>query len=316
MSAQMKKALGYPRTTALACAVILPILILFIMSFFNDGVGIEQNFRKSIVPAKATGWNTSQSLRIVTFNIQDLLFVATKHEERMRGIAVALEKSEPDIVGFQESFSSLHRKILQDKLVEKTSLEYFRYFPSGRVGSGLFIASRFPIEEVFFLRFQHSNPWYKVWEGDFWAGKGAGLARIKLAERQYIDFINTHAQADYGVPANEDVRYKQMTELARFVNDTGAPTIPAIIAGDINCKLEDPDFTVLVDGAKLDRLMRIDSKVDHIFGVTREGYTYETIESISIEETLSSGKDTFALSDHNGYLSEIRITPLAPTRSK
>lgn len=285
------------------------VLYLFVMSFFNGHVGVEQDWSTSVLAETAPLWEEEHTLRVVTFNIQDLLVVAKDHEARMVAIARKLGELNPQVVGFQESFNADHRALLQEALVKHTTMSHFQYYPSGRVGSGLFLASAYPIAEVFFHRFKDSNPWYKVWEGDFWAGKGVGLARLKVGEGQYLDVFNTHAQADYGVPENEKIRYRQMEGLAGFVNGTAVAHIPALLVGDMNCKFEEPEYKMVVERAKLTRLMDIFSKIDHIYGVAREEYEYTVVDSVEIQETVVAGNRSFNLSDHNGYLSEIRIQP-------
>src|SRR5690606_4091093 len=127
-------------------------------------------------------------------------------------IAERLVALDPDIVGFQEAFIAADREVLQAGLAA-SRLQHFQYYASGTVGSGLLIASAFPIREAWFCRFSKSNPWYKFNEGDWWAGKGVALARLELPEGGgFIDFYNTHAQAGYGNPAYKVVRNFQMAE--------------------------------------------------------------------------------------------------------
>src|SRR5690606_22364249 len=142
---------------------------------------------------------------------------------------------DPDIVGFQEAFIARDRAVLQQRLAG-SRLTQFQYYASGSVGSGLFIASAYPIRETWFCRFIDSNPWHKFSEGDWWAGKGVALARIELPVGM-VDFFNTHAQAGYGNPAYDLVREKQMTQLAGFVNDARLRTAPALLVGDMNCRI-------------------------------------------------------------------------------
>ena len=64
---------------------------------------------------------------------------------------------------------------------------HVRDFPSGALGSGLWILSRHPIVEAYFEQFTHNGHWWEFAQGDWWAGKGIGLARIELTTDTYLD---------------------------------------------------------------------------------------------------------------------------------
>ena len=97
----------------------------------------------------------------------------------MRAIGKLLADLQPDLVGIQEAFVSADREILVEQL-RNTRLKYYKYFPSGLVGSGLWILSAFPIQETHFHRFPKNGKLYKIWHGDWWAGKGIALARKRM----------------------------------------------------------------------------------------------------------------------------------------
>ena len=261
------------------------------------------------VPAFAPG--QPLELRVVTFNIQDLPVVARDHAARMRAIAGALSDLDPDLVGFQEAFVPRHRALLQECLTS-SRLRYFRYYPSATVGSGLLVASAHPITGVRFLRFSRSNPWWKLWEGDWWAGKGAALARIALPGGTQIDFYNTHAQADYGNPRYAAIRLSQMRELASFIDGTRRGTVPALLVGDLNSRPADEEFRALIDLAGLERAMTIDSGIDHILLARSAAYRLTVLETRPITARIAVGGRQTGLSDHAGYFSRIRISPAAP----
>ncbi|MCG2661372.1 MAG: hypothetical protein L6437_14135, partial [Kiritimatiellae bacterium] len=207
------------------------------------------------------------------------------------------------------------RNILIERLKKGSRLQYHQYYPSRVVGSGLLISSAFSITERSFLRFKDSNPFYKVTEGDWWAGKGVALAQVKLPDGiGFVDFYNTHAQAGYGNPAYKIVRKNQMTELARFVNRSRTGITPALLVGDMNCKVGRDDFKAAVKGANLLRIMNIDSGVDHIFAVRDSGYAFELLDTTKIEERIHVKRKDTALSDHSGYMSTVRIIPCFNTQ--
>ena len=246
----------------------------------------------------------------MTFNVWGLYYKGRYRSHRIPAIGKALAELNPDLIGLQEAFIEKDRAQILRELAE-VGLTHHQYFPSGLAGSGLLIISRYPIVETFFHRYTKGGKPHKVWHGDWWAGKGVGLARIALPDDAgYIDFFNTHAHARYGTSEYDDTRLSQMTELADFISEAATHTSPAFLVGDVNCLPNTKQHRTLVENATLARLMTVDSRNDHIFGVTNPRYAFEVIDTQPIEATLSADGATFGLSDHKGYLSVIRITPI------
>jgi len=303
------------KRAALGCLGI-PLVFFLVLGAFvayhglNNGyVGVDTNYRNSALLASPPPlWTEIHTLKIVTFNIQDLWVVGSDRPERMRAIAAKLQILDPDIVGFQESFIEEDREILLNDL-RLTRLQHHQYFPSAFAGSGLLICSAFPLEEVFFHRYSVSNPWWKLWEGDWWAGKGVGFARIKIADGHYLDFFNTHAQAGYGNPAYKIVREEQMREAAEFINGAQCESLPVFFVGDLNCAPGSPDYQAAYDGANLERVMSIDSGIDHILAVKKPGYNIEVLDTVKFQEVVKINGKQFTLSDHNGFMSTLKIAP-------
>ena len=291
--------------------LLSPILLLCVVALFNGRIGIATDFSESAMHASPPAPLTdSLTLKVITFNIQDLALVSEERPRRMRGIGAALLVLDPDIVGFQESFIEADREILLAELAH-TRLQHHQYYPSATGGSGLLISSVFPIKEVYFHRYTVSNPAYKIWEGDWWAGKGVALARLELPEGGSFDIYNTHAQAGYGNPDYDIVRTQQMAELAAFVTASQCTTTPTFVVGDMNCRPGDADFETAVKGAGLVRAMVGDSRIDHIFNVKNPYYSFRVVETVPIEHTVKLGDKELELSDHTGWMSTIEIQPAA-----
>ena len=252
------------------------------------------------------------TLKLVTFNIQALWIVGKNRPARMRAIAEHLGPLDPDIVGFQECFVPADRELLISELKKKTRLQHHQYYPSGNVGSGLLISSAFPIREAWFHRYQAIAPAWKIWEGDGLAGKGMGLARIELpGAAGYFDLFDTHAQAGYGNADYKLVRKQEMAEAAEFIKSAGCGPIPAFVVGDLNSGRDEPEHKTLVAGANLERVMSVESAIDHIYAVRDPHYKFEVLESAEIPETIQKDGKPFELSDHNGYFTVVKITPIA-----
>jgi len=286
--------------------------LVFVRVLLNSRVGANTDIASSAMRATPPPpLAKAVTLKVVTFNIQNTWVVGRRRPERMRAIGRVLTKLDPDIVGFQEVFIEKSRKILLEAL-SSSRLRYHEYFPSGTLGSGLMISSAFPIKEAFFHRFQDAGAWYKVWEGDWWAGKGVALARIVLPDAAgFLDFYTTHAQASYGNPAYIAIRKRQMTELAQFITVTRTGTAPALLAGDMNCRRGAPDYETAVTAAKLVRVMNLESAIDHIFMAEDSRYAVDILETVSIDGP-SHGE--MRLSDHSGYMTTLRIQPRSPEK--
>ena len=289
--------------------LLSPFVFVGVMALFNGRVGTETDFSASPALASPPARITAPlTLKVVTFNIQDLALVSTERPRRMRGIGAVLNILDPDIVGFQESFIEADREILLAELAH-TRLQHHQYYPSGTGGSGLLVSSAFPIKEVYFHRFTVSNQFYKLWEGDWWAGKGVSLTRVELPNGSQLDFYNTHAQAGYGNPDYDIVRKQQMTELAEFVVKSQCPTTPTFVVGDMNCRPGDEDFEAAVQGAGLVRAMIGESRIDHIFSVESPHYGFRVTETVPIDQTVTFDGKELELSDHTGWMSTIEIRP-------
>ncbi|MFV1950328.1 MAG: endonuclease/exonuclease/phosphatase family protein [Anaerolineales bacterium] len=259
---------------------------------------------------QAHGLTEPLILNIITYNIYDLYIESADRAERMSGIAEKLCTLDPDLVGFQESFVKDDRNILISELQKCSRLQYHQYYPSRVVGSGLLISSAFPITERSFHRFNDTNSFFKVREGDWWAGKGVALARVELPDGiGYVDFYNTHAQAGYGNPDYVIIRENQMWELAQFVNNSHSDRTLALLVGDLNSKIGDNAYQIALEGADLVRVMSIDSGVDHIFAVRDANYTFELLETVRIDGSILVDGIEVTLSDHIGYMSIVRVIP-------
>lgn len=322
--------------------LLLPPAAVCVAALGNGRVDARVAFEQDPLLAKPpAGLESPVTVRVVTWNIADAYGFTNNRTERMAAIARVLRDLDADVVGLQEAFIEEDRELLWRRL-QGSRLAHQVRFRSATVGNGLWILSAHPIEASWFHRYEHSNAWYQLWEGDWWAGKGIGLARIRLPAAEggkdggYIDFYDTHAQAGRGNPANEIVRLGQMQELAEFVGRSRLPGSPGFIVGDFNTRPDAPDYQLAVRETPLERAMTLDSRIDHIFALPDPGVRYVTLSTQVIEGTTPASRpgvflsrapglgellrmhfgppEVTALSDHPGYLSEIRIEPVAAGR--
>lgn len=322
----------------MGCCVLLLLSLLAVVTVIvlgtlvlNPRVGAPTDFGSSpylISPPPPV--SEAVTLKIITFNIADAYLFTTNRPERVKEIGRILTELDPDIVGLQESFIAKDRKLLLEAL-SGSLLKYHVDFPAATVGNGLLILSAHPIVEHYFYRYRNNNPWYKIHQGDWWAGKGIGLARIELPDGCILDFYNTHAQAGRGDPDNAVVRFEQMGELAAFMNQSRNRSGPVFIVGDFNTIVERPDLERAIEEAGLKLTMTIDSGIDLVFAAEDGHYDFEALDTVAITGQVQGSKGNIflgrapspkefwrmlfgpgemtSISDHNGFMATVQIQP-------
>lgn len=312
-----------------ALLLLFLAVIAFYAIFINPRVHAATDYRSSrYLATPPPPLKQPLTLKIVTFNIADGYLFSTNRRERMQAIGGLLTELDPDIVGIQESFVASDREVLLDAL-KGSRLLYHADYPAATVGNGLLTLSAYPIVESYFHRYRASNSWYKLHQGDWWAGKGVGLARIELPDGEQLDFYNTHAQAGRRDDANLQVKYAQMGELAAFVNQSRSGTAPAFVVGDFNTKIGRKDLQHAVDEANLLPMVVGETGIDLIFAVADPRYRIAVRDTRPVEGVaqgsnaaiflsrapglrelwnmrFGEGEKT-PLSDHRGYLSTITV---------
>jgi len=299
------------------CWVPALLLTLAVLGFYaliriNVTAGVPTGTPSGLLLDPPPPLQTPLELRVATFNIHNPPLDGEHSHARMRSIGAKLMVLDPDVVGFQASMAQEGRAALIEEL-SHSRLQHFQYYPSGLRGSGLLIASAFPIEEIHFHRYASGGAWYMFWEGGFWMGTGAALARLELPGGGYLDFFNAHAQDARDSPRYEAIRETQLREFADFVTRMQGPTLPSIAVGDLHESPGDRGYDLLLRGARLERMMTLPSRHGHIFAVESEHYDFEVLDTEVIEEQVRVGDMEFDLSPYSGYISSIRITPRAAT---
>ena len=245
-------------------------------------------------------WTVPRTLTIITFNVHDLYVASTHRPLRMEAIGDAIAAHDPDLVGIQEAFIAADRSTLQSRLMG-SRLAFSHYFPSGTVGSGLWILSAYPIEAVAFHRYSRNGKWYKLWHGDWWAGKGVAFLRVAVGPQQYFDLYNTHAHARYGTHEYDGDRAQQLEELAAFMAATHAAETPAVLVGDLNCRRGDPEFDRLTAAMPLQSMNDNLDGIDHVFSLRANAYSVQCAKIEVLDGTLMADGNELSWSDHCGY---------------
>lgn len=259
--------------------------------------------------ARSDAWQ-SLELTVVTFNVHDLYLGSRDRGLRMGLIGRSLARLDPDLVSLQEAFIDSDRRSLLREL-EGSRLAHRAYFDYGKVGSGLLVLSAHPIVETDYREFSVRGKWYKPWHGDWWAGKGVGLARVRLPGGD-VDVYHTHMHAAYNRPGGSDeylaVRLSQIRELLAFVDATTRPGVPALLLGDFNCATGSKEYGVLTNDGELQPLLTVDTPFDHVFAKPKPGLRYRSAATERIETGSADGAAPIRLSDHDGYVARITIT--------
>lgn len=177
--------------------------------------------------------NSHSELRVLTLNCWGIPF-SPDQSARIQAIGRTLAQMDLDIVGLQEIYLEEDREVVRQELAN-AGLVHSAYFRSGMLGSGLCLLSRFPIEDVSFLRFRLSGHPQDLRRPDYYVGKGVGRTRL-ITDQGPIDVYNAHLIAPY-LEIGEDYyfshRVAQAYEMASYINTMSYDT-PVIVTCDLN----------------------------------------------------------------------------------
>ena len=204
-------------------------------------------------------------LRVVTWNVLGLRWISPRRKDRLEKVAQAVAGLKADIVAFQEAYVSEDR----DKLITAlrgVGLDHARYFPSGLVGSGLLLVSRFPIESEGFIRYTHNGYPHALQHGDWWAGKGLSMSVARLPDGTRLYLCNTHFHARYGLELYRPTQLAQAGQLLPWVQRVKATDWPALWMGDWNSHPNSEVLKPLQEAGSWRLLNTQKSRIDHLFG--------------------------------------------------
>lgn len=188
-------------------------------------------------------------MRLLTLNTWGAPY-AEGRVARFQAICDRLHVLQPDVIALQEVFTPKQREILLTQLSEQWP--YHHHFASGILGSGLMTFSRYPIVDVAFLKFRLGGKPERLKQGDFYAGKGIGLTRIKTPDAIF-DVYNCHTHAQYEPEhGNEYAVYtdSNLYEAARFINARSSDR-PAILCGDLNARPDQSGYRLITQLGQL-----------------------------------------------------------------
>jgi sphingomyelin phosphodiesterase 2 len=270
-------------------------------------------------------------LQVLTLNVWGIPY--SKHRrKRIPALAAVFAEQHYDIICLQEVWTPADLQLLA-RGAQAGGINYHHYFPSGAVGSGMAIFSRYPIIDADFYRYRLGGTAETIWHGDYLAGKGVGLVRIETPAG-VVDVYNTHAIAQYHpdeVDAYRAHRAAQLYEATRYINAETTRN-PIIFCGDFNVRSTHLGYEVIKtllgvtdtyaalhpeeNGITLStdnpyKQEEVDQRIDYIFA--RDGYDIKLTPTFS-EVTLKQIPETeMAYSDHYGVITSLQIEPASDT---
>eukprot|EP01121_Diplochlamys_sp_Union-15-3_P018078 TRINITY_DN6507_c0_g1_i1.p1 TRINITY_DN6507_c0_g1~~TRINITY_DN6507_c0_g1_i1.p1 ORF type:complete len:362 (-),score=26.67 TRINITY_DN6507_c0_g1_i1:13-1098(-) len=256
-------------------------------------------------------------LRVFTLNCWGLPDLITgrlkgikKPKRTERIINISNELGNYDIVGLQEVWMKQDREVLRQK-AKKYGLVHCHYYKSFMLGSGLLLLSRYPIVQTAFLRYSLNGKPQRILHGDWYVGKGVGMATIKTPMGD-VDCFITHLIASYTEIQEKEEYYLhrllQTLELIEFVNSRSKSPL-TIILGDFNWEPESLGYQILrnVGGyndcfydvnPKLNGFTCDNKRIDYIFYLSKMWTVTEC--SVNVQD--------FCFSDHGAVKASFHLS--------
>jgi hypothetical protein len=247
---------------------------------------------------------------VLTLNAYIAPFVSRNLEGRKHVLGGKIGDLHPDIVALQEIWNEDDAEDVARALAD-VGLPHVKWVarpgrpPFG--SSGLMTASRYPLENIRFGRYEAGAVPPVLFHADWTAGKGVLTTRA-MTPFGPVEVANTHVHAGYDLYDYPAVRLMQLVELTQMLWDRTPPGEPLIVAGDLNSRpkslpvrfLERAGALRLVsDALDIDLILTRDAPRMHL-------YPRETRKVLTEPVTLEDGV-VDALSDHPGVLTVFEV---------
>jgi endonuclease/exonuclease/phosphatase family metal-dependent hydrolase len=263
-----------------------------------------------------------EQLRVVNWNVWGLPWgISEAREARLERVAPAVLALKPDVVCLQEVWVEGDGLALIEAF-KAAGLEHHAFESSGLLGSGLLIASRYPIKATRFEAFELTGKLHKVWHGDAWTRKGALEVRLETPLGG-LRVVNTHLHASYKGDEYAPVQTAQAAQLAHFLGDFGinppqrggdSARIPLLLLGDLNFRRGEGPFELLTGIAALDAPP--DELIEIEWLLTRNGGDVQVkVRKLAhaLTEDIDLGEEGLApLSDHPALVCDLRLRRGSP----
>jgi endonuclease/exonuclease/phosphatase (EEP) superfamily protein YafD len=177
-------------------------------------------------------------LRVLTWNLHAIPFIAPRPEARLHNVAVKVREQQPDVVVLQEVWAHAYARLLERDLADEYRLTSAtgcgRPFPCGGLAILVRTGSGWEASAPTFVAYGATAPWYRLFEWDGIAKKGMLTVRL-VRGTESLTVLDTHLQTEYTRYGRDytPIRRAQLEQLARAVANAPGDR-PAIIAGDFN----------------------------------------------------------------------------------
>jgi endonuclease/exonuclease/phosphatase family metal-dependent hydrolase len=276
-----------------------------------------------LLATPGAAWSKTLELRVVSYNVWGLPWgIADYREARVARIGPALAKLKPDLVALQEVWLP-EDGVTIAKALAAAGLPHSVHQSEGFLGSGLLIASRYPIEVEVFSQYRLAGKPHAVWRGDWFARKGVLIVRVETPLGM-VRFADTHLHARYGSDEFMPVQISQALQAADALGAHGAEPSPhaddparppLILAGDLNSVVGAHPFELLLARSAIAPTkgkLRIDWVLARDGGAL-SARVLRAKHGLTDKVDLGDGARG-ALSDHPAVLSRVRLETRAPRR--
>ena len=192
------------------------------------------------------------SLEVLSWNLHAPPF-ASQTAKRLERAAERILEEQPDVALLQELWEHDDAKNVVNRLAEAYSSADIagHGFFARRSGLLTFVRKRggWSVRGTSFREFEAvGSAWWKLSEGDAFAGKGVQRVDIERQGARVV-LLNTHLQAEYGEGNRSrylEVRRKQLEELRAFAHRVPID-LPLIAAGDLNTRPAEEPYARLIE---------------------------------------------------------------------
>ena len=183
-------------------------------------------------------------LKILTLNCWGIWLLSSERKQRITAIASFLASGDFDIVLVQELFCLEDFETIKNATV--AVLPFSHHFQAGVIGSGLCILSKHQITETSFHKYSLNGNPQDILHGDWYAGKGLGVCRMRINNLNVCVFI-THLHAEYLSTKEAYLahRVSQALEAAVWIKLCAAGADLVIVGGDFNSEPGDTPYSIL-----------------------------------------------------------------------
>lgn len=248
------------------------------MIFYRNSILIFLFFLLTIQEAAASpnykiehdSSNQESNLKVLSWNIYMLPAVAVRPGKRDRAYAIVdeLQKSDFDVIVFQEAFLPAARRIIYQGLKEKYAYNYGPANSEGisfKANSGIWVLSNTPLEVLGTIQFNDCSGI------DCWARKGAMLLQGEANGKKF-QILGTHLQSENA----SEIREKQMDQMfVELLLKHREQNVPQIVCGDLNTESDIKEHYC----AMLDCLDAEDGDMESVEKCTYDGVNNEIAQS-------------------------------------